>query len=479
MFWRRDATFTRTRANFDRELVSPYSLRVDQPQRSEARALFDLAWPITLTHLGNQLLGVVDSAIVGRYTAAAFGAVTLGNGVLFCIVCVGLGILLGFDPLTSQALGAGEVKTSRAYLWQSYWVVLMVSAGIIATIVITGQVLPHLSVPADVARETVGYLYGRLPGVLAFMTVVASRVYLQAHSVTRPMVIGMIVANIVNVPLDFAFVFGDAGLAKMGLGAVGLHAMGAAGAGLSTSVSNYLQLAIVLYAVSQLRLDEPVPRRLDWTVVRRAVRVGWPIALTMLAEVGMFTLGSFLVASFGTVPLGGHNVAITFASLSFQVPLAIGAATSVRIGLAIGRDDTPAARRSGRAALTMCSIFMGTTGLVFAAFPHQIAALLTNQADVILASRPLLYAAAAFQLFDGWQAVATGALRGAGDTRASFIINLIGYYAICLPIALGLAFVANLQALGVWLALDIGLAVVAVALVARFFRLTSKSISRV
>jgi len=213
--------------------------------------------------------------------------------------------------------------------------------------------------------------------------------------------------------------------------------------------------------------------------MKRGIRLGLPVAGTLLAEVGVFGLSSYFAGILGRGPLAAHNVALILASTSFQVPLGIGIAASVRVGHAIGRDDTPGARKAGFLALGMAAAFMVVTASLFLTIPHALARIFTPDPAVIAAALPLLAVAAVFQLADGAQAVASGALRGAGDTRFPFIANVAGHYAIGLPLSLGLAFGLGWGARGIWVGLSAGLFAVAILLVRRFSRVSRVRIARV
>jgi MATE family multidrug resistance protein len=446
---------------------------------AETRALLTLAIPLALSNIGNQLLGAVDTAVVGRLGEVALGAVGLGNGIYFTVVVVGLGLMLGIDPLVSQALGANEAGRARGVLVQGAWIALVVSVPLALLMAVALAVLEPLGIAEATSRETAAYVWARMPGLLPFLVMVGARTYLAARAVTWPMVVGMIVANVVNLPVSWALVFGDQGLVDFGLPALGVPALGVAGAGWTSTVCTVIQCAIVLYAVRAIdRVQVPVPRRFDRAVFVRALALGAPIGGALLAEVGIFALTAFFAGLLGSRPLAAHNVAITLASTAFQVPLALGAATSVRVGRAVGRGDAPGARRAGIIGMLSGAAFMGASGLLFLVAPALLSRVITDDADVVAAAVPLVLVAAAFQLVDGVQAVGAGALRGAGDTRFALVANVVGHYAIGLPFALVLTFPLELGARGLWWGLCAGLSVVAVALVARFRRISRQQVAR-
>ena len=325
--------------------------------------------------------------------------------------------------------------------------------------------LPLLLEPAGiepvVARDARLFLWLRLPGLWPMLAFAGLRAYLQAAGRVRAMVIATLVANLANLVLDIVFVFGK----------FGFPALGAPGAGLATSICAFLQLGIVA-AVAH---GGP-PARPRLADLRKALTVGIPVGLQMGAEVGAFALVGLLAGRLGARALAAHQIALSLASFTFCAALGIGQAGSVRVGLAVGARDTPRARRAGLAAFAGGAGIMSFSALGFWLIPTQLARLLSDQQDVIAASVPLLAVCAVFQLSDGVQGVGAGVLRGAGDTRFPFFANLAGHYAVGLPVAIALGLWLGRGVIGLWWGLCAGLTAVAIALLSRFLRLSSREI---
>jgi MATE family multidrug resistance protein len=285
------------------------------------------------------------------------------------------------------------------------------------------------------------------------------------------MVASTIVANIFNFACAWAFAFG--------LPSLGLPAFGVVGLAWATNLSAVVQLAVVLLGVRGVDPGagvEPL-RRPDRAMIRRAFILGVPLGLQLLAEVGIFSLVGLLVSRMGTSQMGAHQVALTIASFTFMVPLGISMATSVQVGRAIGAGDVAAARRAGFYGIGLGGGFMLLAGLVLWLQPVAIARLMTDQPAVLAMTAGLLQIAGAFQLFDGIQCCGGGALRGAGETRWPFAANVVGYWLLGLP--LGLALMGRFGPYGLWWGLTLGLAIVAVAVTARFRGLSSRPIAAV
>lgn len=434
-----------------------------------------LAGPLALIYLGNHLLGVVETAIVGRLGESALGAMGLGNGVYFGVVVLGIGVMLGLDPVIAQAVGAKEHAGAHAAFRQAPWLALFVSLPLVAVVLGIGLSLDSIGIEPDVASETFAYVSSRSLGLYPFLVLVGARTYLQAYDRTWPLVVGTLLAHMLNVPLTYLLVFGDQGLVDLGLPALGVPSFGAGGAGMTSAACTLLQLAVALIGLPK---RTTAAHGFDRVIIRRAARVGVPIALTLTAEVGAFALTGYFAGLLGKGPLAAHNVALTLASTTFQLPLAIAAATSVRVGQAVGRVDIGGARRAGFLGIGLAGAVMLASASMFVLMPGALARLITDKPTVIEAALPLVAIAAGFQLFDGIQAAGSGALRGATDTRFSFVANLVGYYVLGLPTGAIAAFAFGAGAAGLWWGLCVGLFVVAIALAVRFHFTARRAIQR-
>jgi len=446
--------------------------------RAALREHAQLALPLALGHLGQQIMGLVDTIMLGRYDEAALAGAGIANSLLFSVTVFGMGVVMGMDALVPQAIGAGEPVRARRLLWHGLRVAVMIGLPLTALASLTPLLLPAFGVGSDVSLEASVYVFGRLPAIIPFMAFIALRSYLQARHITRPIVVAMVAGNLVNVLADALLIYGDRALHAVGLAGIGLPALGSLGAALCTSLISWLAVLVCALAVRAVPVEGASRHPYDPALTRSIIRLGTPIGLQITAEIGIFALTAVLAGRIGTTPAAGHQVALTLASFTFAVVVGIGAATSVMVGRAVGAADVPGTRRAGVTGLGFALAFMLPAGLVFLLFPELLARLFTSDRDVIDASIPLIRIAAVFQLSDGAQAVAAGALRGAGDTRSPLFGNLLGHYAIALPLSVTLAFVLDLGVIGLWWALFAGLTAVAIALTARFLWLSARPIAR-
>jgi MATE family multidrug resistance protein len=448
------------------------------PVRAEVSALVRLALPLAVAQGGQALMGVVDTAIVGRAGALPLAGVGLGNALFMALAVFGMGVMHGLDPLVAQALGAGDAAGARRLLWQGTWLALALSAALALPFVLAPAALEPLGIDAGVAREGGRYLLWRLPGLPFFLLYFSGRAYLQAHGLVRPMLVATVAANLLNVPADLLLVYGGASLPAFAGPLRGIPPLGAAGAAIATSLCAIVQAALLALAIRGVpRPPDRLSRAPDRPALGAALAVGLPSGLHMGAEVGIFALVGLLAGRFGALPLAAHQLAISIASLTFTVAIGFGNAGSVRVGWAVGRRDRAAARLAGLAAFGSGAAFMSLSGVLFFLFPGAIARAMTDDPALVAAAVPLLRIAALFQLSDGIQAVGAGVLRGAGETRFTFAANMVGHWGLGFPATVLLGFTMGLGVAGLWWGFVLGLSAVAVSLYLRFLRISGREIA--
>lgn len=454
-------------------------MRASNALTDEVSALGRLALPLAAVQAGNQLMSLVDAAIVGRLGSAELGAVGVANAIHFTFTVAGIGVMLGLDPLIAQSLGAGETHRAKTLAFQGFWLALGVGAVLTALVALTSLVLPATGVDADVARAASAYLPVRALGIVPLLWFVGARSYLSSVGRTGPMVGAMVLGNAMNASLAWLLVFGgDTRLTRAIPLLRSVPALGIVGAAWSTTACAVVQLLVLAPALaSALRDASPGgrgPRRDD---LARAAKLGAPIGLQLMAEVGVFALVGVYAARIGSVAAAAHQVALTLSSFSFTFCLGIASAASVRVGRAVGALDQAGVRRAGLVALGCGTAVMLCSALGFHLAPYALVRVITDRPEVIAIAAPLLTITAVFQVSDGLQAVGAGVLRGAGDTRTAFLANLVGHYAVGLPLALGLGFGLHMGLRGLWWGLCAGLTAVAVGLSLRFLWISARPIA--
>jgi MATE family multidrug resistance protein len=428
---------------------------------SELRAVARLAAPIVLTELGWAAMALVDTIVVGRVSTEAMAAVSLGAIVFYGVAVCASGLLLGLDTLVSQSFGAGDRQDCRRSLVNGVWMSLLLIPIVMGLVWAFNPVLPLLGIRPDVLRAMWPYLRAlnwSTPGLLIYFGL---RRYLQGIHVAAPVMWTLFTANLINLGANWVLVFGHLGAPRMG----------AEGSGWATCISR-AYMALVLIGVVLRR--EPEVRKVSWRPdfqrLRELLRLGGPAAGQMALEFGVFEVVTILIARLSADQLAGHQIAIAVVSTTWMMPFGISSAAAVRVGYGLGRGDPRAAARSGWAALTLGSIAMSMAAMALLFAPAWIARIFTSQTEVIGPAVTLLRIAAFFQLFDGLQVVATGALRGAGDTRTSMLCHFGGYWLVGLPLGSALCFGRGMGAAGLWTGLSTGLILIGIVLTALWAR---------
>ena len=435
--------------------------------RAEIRPMLRLALPLAMAELGWMAMGFVDTLMAGRLSAAAMGAGSLGNMLFFPIAICGTGMLLGMDTLVAQAYGARDLAGCRRSLVQGLWIAAGLSPVVVVLLALT---IPLLRVTGTNPRvlELVGpFMRALLWGVPPLLAFAALRRYLQAMDIVKPITFAVVSANVLNFAGNWIFMYGNLGAPRMGL----------TGSGLSTSISRvYIALVLLVAVVRHERRQAALsgravwPRRPEWTLIRRLLALGFPSAMQILVEGGVFALVAVMAARFDEVALAAHSIAVNVISTTFMVPLGISSAAAIRVGQAVGRGSPRDAARAGWTALLLGAGFMASAGLALAVVPRWIARLYSPEAAVVVSGAALLRIAAIFQTFDGLQVVATGALRGLGDTRTPALAHFTGYWLIGMPIAWMLSFRFAWGVSGIWAGLTCALIVIGVILVVAWQR---------
>jgi len=434
-----------------------------------------LAAPLALTELGWISMGFVDTVMVGRLpnSATAIGAVSLGTTLFYTIGLFASGIMLGLDTLVAQAYGAGKIQECHRTLWNSLYLALVLSPAVMITVLACVPLLARFGLSPELVAETVPFLKALIWSTLPLTVYFALRRYLQSMNIVKPVVFALVSANLVNVLGNWALVYGHLGLPKFGV----------PGSGWSTCISRVYMMVVL--ALAAMYYDSKrssglwrSSRRPDARRLRELLRLGLPAASQLLAEVGGFTLATFLIGRLGSLALAGHQIALNVASITFMVPMGISSAAAVRVGHAVGAREARGAAHAGWMAILFSVCFMSFSGLTLFFFARPIARIYTPDPAVVSAGAALLMVAAIFQLFDGLQVVATGALRGAGDTRTPMIANLVGYWALGLPLGAFLCFRLNRGAVGMWVGLCLALILIGSTLLMVWIRLIRGLITR-
>jgi MATE family multidrug resistance protein len=430
------------------------------PTSHDLRALVKLAVPIVTAQVGIMLMGVVDTIVVGHVSARELAAASLGHLYVMGLAVFAFGTLWSIDPIVSQAAGARDREGVALGLQRG--LVLAITLGAVFTLLClpAEHVFRWLREPAEVVPRAAAFVWFSAPSMIVMLVWVTLRQCLQAMKHTRAVVITIVAGNLMNLALNWVFVFGH----------LGAPAMGAPGSALSSTIGRWFMLTLLLVLSRRDLSGLLAPWRretLRREPILRTLRIGLPIGIQSSVEFTTFASISVLAGWFGAEAIGGHQVAINLASLMYMVPMGVGSATSVLVGHAIGERDTAHARRVAASALACGAGFMLLSAIVLLAIPGVFARLYTSVPEVVAIASVLIPIAGLFQVFDGLQVVASGALRGAGDTRAAMVANVLGFWLLGMPVSLWLGFGAKQGVVGLWWGFVVGLAAVAAFLVGR------------
>lgn len=449
-----------------------------QGWRREAGATLALAGPIVLTNLSQIALALTETALLGRLGTQELAGGMLATSLYFALLAPGLGLALAAAPLQAQVRGAarraggagrgwvrGMRRATRAALWAvaaallPSWLVLWEGAAVLRAL---GQDPALAALAQEYAR---GAVFG-MPGFCAFVVL---RGFLAAMERPAGAMWISLGAVALNLPLAWALIF------PLGLGV--------AGAGLAIAIANWGMLGATIVLI---RADRVFRRfrlfgrawRPEAARIREVFVVGLPIAATMLLEIGVFSAAALAMGWFGAAAVAAHAIAIQTASATFMVPMGIGQAATARVGLAAGAGDAAAAARAGWVAVGLGAAFMAAMAVLLVSTAPAIAWAFLDRgvpgaAEVAALGAALLVVAGFFQLGDGIQVVAAGALRGLKDTRVPMMFAALGYWGIGLPVGLAVAWPGGLGPPGIWVGLGVGLGIVALLMLLRWRRLSA------
>ncbi|MEM9707615.1 MAG: MATE family efflux transporter [Pseudomonadota bacterium] len=432
-----------------------------------ASRILALGLPLIGSRLAQFAIGMTDTLMMGWYDVTALAALTIAATLYFISYIVGGGFANAVSPLVASALGEGDTRQARRVTRMGLWLSLLYGAAVVPLFFMGAPLLRALGQDAEVARLGGQYLavagIGLLPG-LAVMTLTS---FLAAIERTRIIAWINISAALLNAGVNYILIFGKFGAPELGIVGAAIASLGVQFASLAAF---YL---FVTRRVADYALFQNIHRP-DWPAFFQVARLGWPIGLTFLAEVGLFAAANVMVGWIGTTALAAHGIALQIATATFMVHLGLSQAATVRAGRAYGAHDTSGLMTGAGVALAMSLGFAITTMGLFFLIPDLLVGLFVDPTDplrpeIIAVGATLLAFAGLFQVMDSSQVMALGFLRGVQDTKVPMWMALVSYWAIGFPASYGLGFGLGYGAPGIWLGLVIGLAAAAGFLNWRFW----------
>jgi len=441
---------------------------VAQTYQDHTRAIWKLGTPLILSNLAMFAIHITDTIMLGWYDVTALAASTIAGTMFFIVFIVGAGFAQAVTPMVAAAAEEDDERQVRRVTRMGLWLSLFYGAAVTLPFFWAEDILIAIGQDPDVAALAHLYLQIVIWQMIPALIVMTMKSFLAALEHTAIILWATIGGAIVNVFVNYALIFGNWGAPELGI-------VGAAIASVVTQTVSVL--GAVLYVLVVLPHHALFQRlwRADWEMLRRVFRLGWPIGLTSLSEVGLFAGSAVMMGWLGAIPLAAHGIALQLASITFMVHLGLANVATIRAGNAVGRQDRPHLVRGARVVIVLSLTMAVLTIIGFVVWPEPLISLFMQRdepaRDQILAiGVVLLVLAALFQLVDGAQAVALGLLRGVQDTTVPMVLAGVSYWVVGLPTSYGLGFVAGYGAAGIWMGLVVGLACAAALLMLRFWR---------
>ena len=447
-----------------------------QPQsyRQHFRAVFDVGAPLVGSQLAQIAIQTTDVVMLGWYGAEQLAGVTLAAAYYFVIFILGAGLAWAVVPLAAAAAETGDRTQVRRVTRMGLWACFAFCVPALPLLLNAGWLLDRMGQDPRVAELAGDYL--GLAGwmLVPALVVMVLRSFLSALELTRIVLWVTLGAAALNVVMNWLFIFGNLGAPELGVRGAALA---------SVTIMTVSALALGLYIRRRLPEYDLLVRlwRPDWAALGRVLRLGWPISVTNLAEVGLFAFSSLMIGWLGPAPLAAHGIALQLASVTFMFHIGLSQAATVRAGRALGRHDPAGLKRGAWVVIVMSAAMVLVTIGLFLGLPRPLLGLFLapddpSRAAILGIGVILLACAALFQAADAMQVIALGLLRGVQDTRAPMIYAAVSYWAIGAPASYLLGFTAGLGAPGVWLGLALGLSCAAVSMMMRFWRRSANTI---
>jgi MATE family multidrug resistance protein len=436
----------------------------------EALAILALGGPLVAHNLANMGMQFADTVMAGRLAPRDLAAVAVGANIWVALIVLVLGILMALSPTVAHLYGAGRRSEIGHYTRQGFWLSQLLAWSGFAFIRHLAPLMHRLGVDPAVVPLTDAYLDAISWGLPAMSAYLVLRFTSEGVSHTRPMLFISSAGMLLNILANWVLMYGHWGFPRLG----------AAGCGYASAFVMWFMAGLFAWYVAWRkyyraygifeRFELPHPG-----TQLEILRLGVPIGVSVFMEASLFSATGLLMATLGADVVAGHQIAVNWGAMMFMVPMGLAMAISVRVGQALGRGDPAGARFSSWVGVVMCGGFMLVSAAVMLSVPGLIASLYTHNPAVHGMAVSLLGMAAIFQLSDGLQVSAAGALRGYKDTRVPMLITIVAYWLVGFPLAWWLGVQAGLGPRAVWSGLIGGLTCAAVLLGVRLARTTRRA----
>ncbi|EPZ8122570.1 MATE family efflux transporter [Yersinia enterocolitica] len=433
----------------------------------EARSLLALAIPVVIAQLSQTAMGVVDTIMAGSVSATDMAAVAVGTSIWLPAILFGHGLLLALTPTVAQLNGSGRRNQIAHQVRQGFWLAFCVSVLIMVVIYNSDHIIMRMhNIDPVLADKAVGFLHAIMWGAPGYLFFQVLRNQCEGLSKTKPgMVIGFI-GLLVNIPINYIFIYGK----------FGAPALGGVGCGVATGTVYWVMFLMMRWYVTRARSQQDIKLEKgfaapDWQVMKRLGGLGLPVALALFFEVTLFAVVALLVSPLGIVAVAGHQIALNFSSLMFMLPMSLSVAATIRVGFRLGQGSVDDARVAAYTSIAVGLMLACVTAIFTVVFREHIALLYNKTPEVVVMASHLMLLAALYQLSDAIQVIGSGVLRGYKDTRSIFFITFTAYWLLGLPSGylLGLTdyVVPAMGPSGFWIGFVIGLTSAAILMALR------------
>lgn len=433
----------------------------------EARQLLALAIPVILAQVAQTAMGFVDTIMAGGYSATDMAAVAIGTSIWLPAILFGHGLLLALTPIIAQLNGSGRRDRIAEQVRQGFWLAGFVSVLIMVVLWNAGHIIHAMhNIDPELADKAARYLRALLCGTPGYLFFQVARNQCEGLAKTKPGMVFGFIGLLVNIPVNYIFIYGHFGMPELG----------GVGCGVATAAVYWVMFICMLSytkrarSMRDIRQDQHFTKP-DFSLLKRLVQLGLPIALALFFEVTLFAVVALLVSPLGIVNVAGHQIALNFSSLMFVLPLSLAAAVTIRVGFRLGQGSTLEAQTAARTGLGVGVCMAVLTAIFTVSLREHIALLYNDNPEVVHLAAQLMLLAAIYQISDSIQVVGSGILRGYKDTRSIFFITFTAYWVLGLPSGYVLALtdlvVDRMGPAGFWMGFIIGLTSAAILMMLR------------
>jgi len=424
-------------------------------------------------HLGHVLVGLADNIMVGRLGAAPLAAVSLGNSFVFIAFSLGIGFSLAITPLIAEADGESDIDKGKKLFQHGLILCAILGLTMFFLLIIAGPIMRHMDQPVEVVELAMPYLSIVAFSMIPLMIFQGYKQFTDGMSSTKYGMNATVLANIVNVVLNFMLIYGFWIFPRLEL----------VGAAYGTLISRVVMMVFMIWILNTRKKFKPFFVWLKINEIRKdifakIISLGFPTAMQMLFEVGVFTAAIWLAGTMGTIDQAANQIALNLSSMTFMIAVGLGVTATIRVGNQKGLKNFTELRRISFSIFLQVVIIECFFALAFILLKDVLPIVYIDNETVINTAASLLLIAGLFQLSDGFQVVVLGALRGLQDVKIPTFITFIAYWIVGFPTSYVLGKVLGYGSQGIWIGLLVGLTVSAILLYMRFNYLTNKLIDK-